>query len=320
MLYHYADRFTDVRPLLDQKTALSDFEARFRVLEEHEDMVQVLSVTIPPIEEVVDSKEAVELTRIANDEMAEWVARYPDRCIAAIANLPLNHPDAAVKEAERAVKDLGFRGVQIYASVQGRPLSSEEFFPLYEVMHGFDLPIWIHPGRRSIVPDYPTEVGSFHQIFSIFGWPYETSAAMTRLVFSGIFEKFPGIKLITHHGGAMIPFFAGRIFALYNNGLERLGLERFPGLTKHPIEYFKMFYVDTVLNGNHAALMCAYAFFGEDHLLFGSDMPFGIRNGILSIKEAITSVDALNLSKASENKIFEGNARRLLHLPSLSYL
>ncbi len=320
ILFKYVDRFTGERVFLEKKTALSDFEARLRILEEHENMVQVLSVTLPPIEEVVDSKEAVEMTRIANDEMAEWVVRYPQRCIAAIANLPLNNPDAAVREAERAVKELGFKGVQIYTSVQGKPLSSEELIPLYEVMHGFDLPIWIHPARRSNVPDYPTEEGSFHQIFSIFGWPYETSAAMTRLVFSGIFERFPGIKFITHHGGAMIPFFAGRIFALYNNGLERLRLERFPGLTKHPIEYFKMFYTDTVLNGNSAALLCTYTFFGEDHLLFGSDMPFGIQNGILSIREAIKSVDALNIPKASKNKIYEGNARRLLHLSPLSHV
>jgi uncharacterized protein len=317
-LFKYLDRFRDEATLLEKKTALSDFEARLRILEDHDNMVQVVCGTLPVLEDVVDQKEAIELVRIANDGMAEWIARYPERCIAAVADLPLNTPDMAVREAERAVKELGFKGVQIYTSVQGKPLSWEELMPLYGLMHELDLPIWIHPARRSTTPDYPTEKSSSHQIFSIFGWPYETSAAMTRLVFAGIFEKFPGIKFITHHGGAMIPFFAGRILALYNNGLERQGLDHFPGLPKHPLDYFKMFYADTVLNGSSAALQCAYSFFGEDHLLFGSDMPYGVRNGSVSIREAIQSVEALNLPEASKKKIYEGNARRLLHLSSLS--
>lgn len=277
-------------------------------------MVQVLSVTLPALEEIVGPEEGVTLARIANDEMAEWVARYPRKYVAAIANLPLNNMDAAVREAERVVKELGFKGVQIYTSVQGKPLSSEDLTPLYELMSHFDLPIWIHPVRSSAVRDYPTEDVSFHQIFSIFGWPYETTAAMTRLVFSGIFERFPTIKFITHHGGAMIPYFAGRIVALYNNGLERFGLENFQGLTKHPIEYFKMFYVDTVLNGNTSALICGYDFFGEDHLLFGSDMPFDIQNGAISIRETIKSIEGMDIPESSKKKIYEGNARKLLHL------
>jgi aminocarboxymuconate-semialdehyde decarboxylase len=314
VLYKYADRFATEKKVQDKRPVLTDHEARLRILGEHEEMVQVLSVTMPPVEEVVGPEEAARLARIANDEMAEMVAKYPQKYIAAIANLPLNNMDATLKETERAIKELGFKGIQIYTRVNGKPLSSDELMPLYELMAGFDLPIWIHPVRSSNQADYATETISYHQIFSIFGWPYDTTTAMTRLVFAGIFEKFPTIKFITHHCGGMIPYFADRIVVHYNNGLERLGQKFFPGLTKHPIEYFRMFYNDTALNGNPSALKCGYDFFGEDRLLFGSDMPYDVGNGAISIRQTIKAIEDMNIPESSKKKIYEGNARKLLHL------
>jgi len=313
-LYKYADKFATEKKVQDRRPVLTDNEARLRILDEHEGMAQVLSVTMPPLEEVVGPDEAAELARIANDEMAEMVAKYPQRYIAAIANLPLNHMDATLKETERAIKKLGFKGIQIYTRINGKPLSSDELMPLYQLMSDFDLPIWIHPMRSSSQPDYATETVSYHQIFSIFGWPYDTTTAMTRLVFAGIFEKYPKIKFITHHCGGMIPYFADRIVVHYNNGLERLGQKFFPGLTKHPIEYYRMFYNDTALNGCTSGLRCGYDFFGEDRLLFGSDMPYDVGNGAISIRQTIEAIENMNLSESSKRKIYEGNARRLLHL------
>jgi len=313
-LYKYADKFATEKKVQDRRPVLTDNEARLRILDEHEGMAQVLSVTMPPLEEVVGPDEAAELARIANDEMAEMVAKYPQRYIAAIANLPLNHMDATLKETERAIKKLGFKGIQIYTRINGKPLSSDELMPLYQLMSDFDLPIWIHPMRSSNQPDYATETVSYHQVFSIFGWPYDTTTAMTRLVFAGIFEKYPKIKFITHHCGGMIPYFADRIVVHYNNGLERLGQKFFPGLTKHPIEYYRMFYNDTALNGCTSGLRCGYDFFGEDRLLFGSDMPYDVGNGAISIRQTIEAIENMNLSESSKRKIYEGNARRLLHL------
>ena len=313
-LYKYSDKFGTEKNFIERRITLTNHNERIRILDEYEDMVQVLSVTLPPLEEIVNPKEAAELARISNDEMAEWVAKYPKKYITAIANLPLNNMDAATKEAERTIKELGFKGIQIYTSIQGKPLSSEEFMPLYKMMCDFDLPIWIHPLRRSSTPEYPTENSSVHQIFSIFGWPYETTAAMTRLVFAGILEKFPKIKFITHHCGGMIPYFADRIVVHYNNGLERLGQKFFPGLTKHPIEYFRMFYNDTALSGNASGLKCGYDFFGEDHLLFGSDMPYDVGNGAVAIRQTIEAIEGMNIPESSKKKIYEGNARNLLHL------
>jgi len=111
-----------------------------------------------------------------------------------------------------------------------------------------------------------------------------------------------------------IPYSANRIVVHYNNGLERLGQNFFPGLTKHPIEYFKMFYNDTALNGNTSALRCGYDFSGEDRLLFGSDMPYGVENGAIAIRQTMEAIDAMGVSESVRMKIHEGNARRLLHL------
>jgi aminocarboxymuconate-semialdehyde decarboxylase len=310
----YSDKFMTEKKMWEGRLTITDTEMRNRLLDEYGDMVQVISGTLPPLEEIVSPSEAVELARIANDEMAEWVSKYPRKYIAAIANLPMNNIEASLKEAERSIKQLGFKGIQLHTSIQGKPLSSEEFMPLYDLMVGFDLPIWIHPLRRVTDADYPTETTSFHQIFSIFGWPYQTTLAMTRLVFAGIFEKYPGIKFITHHLGGMIPYFADRIVVHYNNGLERLGEKFFPGLKKHPIEYFKMFYNDTALNGNASGLMCGYEFFGEDHLLFASDMPYSVEHGAIAIRGTVEAINAMDIPESSRKKIYEGNARRLMHL------
>jgi predicted TIM-barrel fold metal-dependent hydrolase len=312
-LYKHGDKFTTERAVQERRPTLTDMTERLRILDQNTGMVQVITTTMPPVEEIVGPAEAAEMARICNDEMAEMIAKHPKKFTAAVANLPFNDMDATLKEAERAIRQLGFKGVQIYTSINGRPLGSEDLMPLYEMMSGYDLPIWIHPNRHSYDMDYSTETTSHNQIFSIFGGPYDTTAAMIRLVFAGVFERFPGIKLITHHCGGMIPFFADRLVLHYNNGLQRLGSQYFPGLTKHPIDYLRMFYADTALGGGPSALRCGLDFFGEDHLLFGTDMPYDVENGTLSIKLTINAIEALGLPDSTLIKIYEENARSLLN-------
>jgi len=313
-LYKYADKFPVEKAVQDRRPALTDQEMRMRILEKYPDIVEVLSVTMPPIEEIVGPQEAADLARLANDEVAELMAGNPKRYIAAIANLPYNSMDATLKEAERCFKELGFRGIQIYTRVNGKPLSAPELMPLYELMARYDLPIWIHPMRSASQPDYPTETVSANQLFSIFGWPYDTTAAMVRLVFAGVLEKWPNLKFITHHCGGMVPYFADRVVVHYNNGLERLGAPNFPGLTKHPIEYLRLFYGDTALNGNPSALRCGLEFFGEDRILFGTDTPYDVGNGALSIEQTIGAIEKMGVTDSIKQKIYEGNARRILKL------
>ncbi len=314
-LYKYTGKLAAEKAGQGKKAVFRGGKARPAKLETYGDIVQVLSATMPPVEEVAGPKEAAELARICNDEMAEMVASRPDRYITAIANIPLNDPEMAVKEAERAIKQLGFRGIQIYTMANGRPPSTESMMPLYQLMVDLDLPIWLHPVRGPGQPDRAAEDKSFNQLFSIYGWPYDTTAAMVRLVFAGLFEWFPTIKIITHHLGGLVPYFSDRAALHWDSGLQRLGGQHFPGLKRHPVEYMKMFYADTALSGNsNYAMECGLAFFGEDHLLFGTDMPYGLENGDAPIRETIAGIERMALLNSTRQKIYEGNARRLLHL------
>ena len=298
------------------KPALTDLDIRFRAMDKYEGLRQVLTLGAPPIEYVVSPKDAVELARMANDEMAELVNKYPDRFVAAVANLPMNDMDASLRETERAIKELKFKGIQIASSINGKPLDSPEFLGIYEKMAQYDLPIWLHPTRDNNIPDYPDEGFSKYALFVAFGWPYETTLAMARLVFGGIMEKYPNIKFITHHCGAMLPFFSKRV-VLSQAALQAVQAGEVVKLTKPPLEYFKRFYGDTVLGGNTPALMCGYAFFGADNLLFASDYPYpgGAEKGDVALGEVIESVELMNITKEDKAKIFSKNARRILSLP-----
>jgi len=302
-----------LRETIEAIPTLFDLDARFRILDRY-GCVQVLTLGLPPVETVAGPKEAEELARIANDEVAELVNKYPDRFVAGVASLPLNDMDATLRETDRAITDLKFKGVQIFSSINGKPLDLPDFFPLYEKMAGYDLPIWLHPGRGARTPDYPGEKVSKYQIWSVFGWPYETTAAMTRLIFSGILGKYPSLKIITHHCGAMVPYFAERISCAYDLTEERLKEPVKQKLTKSPIEYYRMFYNDTALSGNRSALMCAYDFFGPDHILFGTDMPFDNELGSRLVRQTIESIEQMDLVDSIKKKIFSDNTRRLLGL------
>ena len=321
----YFDRLLKVAPsgLTMQKRisgvpVLIDLEQRFRIMDRYPDYVQVLTLVAPPIEAAAGPASSAELAQTANDEMAELVKRHPDRFPGFVASLPMNNPDAAVKEIDRAIGALGATGVQIFSNVAGRPLDLPEYQPIFDRMAERDLPIWIHPTRPDRVADYAGEPRSKWDLWWAFGWPYETSIAMGRLVFSGLFDRHPNIKIITHHMGAMIPFCAGRI----GGGLEQLGtrsddpddLAALTRLKKRPIDYFRMFYGDTALFGAWHAMESGLAFFAADHILFGTDMPFDPEKGPGFIRDTIAAMERMRASAEEKDKIYEGNARRLLRL------
>jgi predicted TIM-barrel fold metal-dependent hydrolase len=291
---------------------LTDLDKRFRIMEKYGDLVQLANLTIPIVERLTEPGLVSDLTRMANDEMAEMVVKHPDRMVGAIGYVPLNFMDIALLELDRIVKDLHFRGIQVGASVNGKPLDSPEFMPIYEKMEKYDLPILIHPGRRKTIPDYPTETLSKYEIYAIFGWPWETSAAMTRLVVSHILDRFPRLKFVTHHCGGMVPYFDERIseFYSYREMTEKADKE----LPRPILDYYKSFYADTALNGSTAGLMCGYSFFGPGHLLFGTDMPFDGENGAIILRKTIESVERMAISSSEKKMIYESNARKLFHL------
>jgi predicted TIM-barrel fold metal-dependent hydrolase len=180
--------------MVDTLPTMYDMDERFRIMDKTEGLMQVLTTSLPPLETIPDKKKALALAKMANDEMAELVLKHPDRFAAAIAALPMNDVDAALKEADRAIKDLKFRGVQIFTPINDKPLDSPEFLPLYEKMAQYNLPILIHPHRDADYADYRTEKYSKYSMNTLLGWIYETSAAMIRLIYSGVMEKYPDLK------------------------------------------------------------------------------------------------------------------------------
>jgi aminocarboxymuconate-semialdehyde decarboxylase len=314
-----APGFKDTGKRMRGVPMLVDLDVRFKVMDTFDGYQQVLSISTPPIEAYANPTDAVDLARRANDGMAELVTRHPDRFPGFIASLPLNNPDATLPEIERAIGTLGARGIQIFSNVAGKPLDAPEFQPLFAAMAGHDLPIWLHPYRGADSPDFASEDRSLYEIWWTFGWPYDTSAAMARLVFSGLFDRHPDLKIITHHMGAMAPYFAGRL----GPGMDQLGVRTsdhdygavLKGLKKRPLDYFKMFYGDTALFGAYDATVCGLGFFGVDHVLFASDAPFDPEKGSMYIRETIAIIDRLPISDEERERIYWKNAVRLLKLP-----
>lgn len=299
---------------------LVDLDARFRVLEQFPEYAQVPSLALPPIEAVAPAPKSAELARIANEELAALVVRHPDRFPAAVAGLPLNDVEATLRELDHAVR-LGLRGVQMFTHVNGKPLDAPEFLPIFEAIAALDVPIWLHPARGATPPDYPGESTSRYEIWHVFGWPFDTTIAMTRMIFSGLLDRFPTLKVITHHCGGTVPFLESRIKGAYDQFGARTADEDYPALLRtlrrHPLEYYRMFYADTALYGSPPALELGLAFFGADHLLFGSDMPFDAEGGPRYIRETLRAIDQMRAAPGEKVNILRENAVRLLNLTEL---
>jgi aminocarboxymuconate-semialdehyde decarboxylase len=299
---------------------LWDIPHRVEMLrEKFPDVRQVLTLSLPSPELIGGPDRSPGFARVANDGMAEMVKKWPQEFPAFIASLPMNNVPEALKEMDRAIGQLGARGIQIVSSVAGRPLDDPEFLPIFErATNHHDVAIWMHPARPASRADYAGEPKSKYEIWQVLGWPFESSVAMARIVFSGMFVTLPKMRIITHHCGGMIPYFAGRAETLWAQlgarSSDQEESEVLARLGRPPMEFFKMFYGDTVLGGASAPLACGIAFFGADHVVFASDCPFDPEGGPMFIREGIRSVEDLRLSESDKRKIYFGNAMGLLKL------
>jgi aminocarboxymuconate-semialdehyde decarboxylase len=283
----YLDRLGTLIPGQPALTAfprlktLWDVDARRTLMDEFPGTQHVLSLANPPPELIGPPDKTPELVRFANDQLAEVCRRHPDHFPTFIASLPMNNPEASAAEADRAVKELGARGVQVFTNVAGEPLSAAKFRPVFQRMAAHDLPVWVHPMRTAQFSDYASEKESQNEIWFSFGWPYETTACMTRLIYSGLFDELPSLKIVSHHMGGMIPYFAGKI----KLGFRQVGPTR-----------------------------CGHDFFGTDHTVFATDAPFDSEQGRALIRNTIAAVNALEIPQTEKDAIFSGNAKKLLKL------
>lgn len=258
---------------------------------------QVISFTAPGT--LMETPErSVQLSRTVNDIFSRIQVLHEDR-FAALATLPLNQPELCPEELERAVSELGLKGATLFSNVNGVALSDRRFWPLYEKAEELESVFFIHP-------TYPVGVEAMkeYMLMPLVGFLADTTLAAARLVFSGVAERFPGIRWVLGHLGGAIPYLAERL----DRGYEAFQQCRV-NLTRPPSDVLRTFYYDTV-NFDVGALKLALDFAGPSQILAGSDYPHQIG----SLTRMRSSLEKLDLSPEDKAAVFGGNTRRLLKL------
>lgn len=295
--------------------AIHDLDVRKKVVDTFKDYAQILSHGMPPLEVLAKGQQVEEYAKLLNDGFAEICAKDSDRFPGWVAQSALGAPDVGVREIKRAIGN-GALGAQIYTNVAGRPLDDPEFEPFFALMNEIGKPIWLHPARAANMPDYASETKSKYEIWWTFGWSYETAAAMARLVFSGIMDKYPNLKIITHHFGGIVPMLEGRI----GPGNDQLGARTsdedlslvLKRLKKRPLDYFKhSFYADTATFSAEPAMHTGLAFFDHDKVVFASDCPFDPEKGTMYTRDTLRILEGIDLPKAEKDAIWHGNLERI---------
>jgi len=300
----FKDEMADIHPteeLMDMSdsTHMWDVEHRLSDMDEFGIDRQCIMLSRSTIWRGLDPEDALPLARLANDTMVE-LADQSDRLVP-VATIP-RVDDDFVEEFRRCVEDLGMAGAQIFSNVEGQPIDTEEFHPLYEEAERLDAPLWVHPQLSEWYP-WAEEYGND----KIFGWLFDTSLALARLVFSGTMQKYPDLEIIPHHMGAMIPFFEQRI-ETFTEAYSHLD---YADLDEPMLEYFRRFYPDTAVNGSVQALECGIEFFGSDQVVFGTDYPFGPNQGRTWMRETVRSVNEADLDDADRTAILHENIEDL---------
>ncbi len=298
--------------------SMVSLDARFRIMDEFPNYRQIPSLASPSVEMLVCKDRSPDLARQANDIMAGLVGRHPERFAGFVAALPLNNPDACVEEMYRAYRTLGASGFQLFTSINGLPLDDPMFEPLFACATEIQCPFWLHPIGGAVMPDYPGEDVSKHDIWWSLGWPHETAKAMVRLVFSGLFERHRHLKILTHHAGGTLPMLEGRLDAGMSVPASRSpSFEKKEALIKRseaPITGLRRFYGDTATFGAVAPLVCGLSFLGASKIVFASDMPFDPEGGPGYIRSTLQALDSIDLTSEQRRDILSENIRRFANL------
>jgi predicted TIM-barrel fold metal-dependent hydrolase len=260
--------------------------------------VQVLSLTSPGVEWFEPAK-GTALARKCNDQLAEAIQSHPDRFVGFAALAP-NDPEAAADELERDVKELGFKGWKTHSNFAGSYLDEQKYWPILERAAQLDVPIYLHPAVPAMPP---LRRYGFALAGAPFGFGIETSMCMMRLVFSGVFDRYPGLKIMLGHLGEGLPFLMQRIdFAYVRPWFDP---DARPDLMKKPSDYLREnMFVTTSGNYLPAAFMCTYQVMGIDRILLGTDYPYEDSN------ECMRFLEELPITPIDREKIYSQNADR----------
>jgi aminocarboxymuconate-semialdehyde decarboxylase len=273
-----------------------DLDYREDVLRQHGVDLQVITFTTPGVHfETPDT--ALTMARAVNDAFGREVKRR--KHFSALATLPLNDPAESVREFERAMQDLGLPGAMVFSNVNGTPLASAAFEPLWKKADELNAVIYIHPAHPHHV-----EAMEDYWLTALVGFLFDTTLAAAHLTFAGVPERYPNIQWVLTHMGGALPYLAERC----DRGYEAFAECR-QNISKPPTHYFKQFFYDTV-NFNPDAIEFAIKFAGADHIMAGSDYPHQVG----SIPKMLSSLQSIEVTPAEREKILGGNAKRLLRL------
>ena len=294
----YIEKFMSLAPDITKtvefrQPAMTDLTIREDFMRRHPGLLQIITMGNIPPERYVPVKDAIELCKIGNDEMAELVVKKPSLFYGAVGTIPIDDVDASLDIIDYCVKDLGLFGIQLFATMERESFAEPKYRPIFAKIAELDRVIWVHPAGT--LPKQGK--GRF-----IFTWPYESSNFMLDIVDAGIMAGYPKLKIIIHHAGGMVPHYRERV---------RTAM---PG---HDEDYFKNFYTDTALYGNTSGLMSAFDYFGPDHIMFGTDAPFGgpLMGGNGCTNETILAIENMDVTDKEKEKILYGNARNLFNKP-----
>ncbi|MBW2194633.1 MAG: amidohydrolase family protein [Deltaproteobacteria bacterium] len=258
--------------------------------------MQILTLSAPSVD-IFPVETGETLAKVVNDEIARICQEDPDHFMA-FATLPFIDPNRTVKELERCIDALGFKGACMGTNINGMGLDDQILYPFYERMADYDLPIHIHPRAPADKETYKD-----YRLVPMIGFEMELCIAVVRLIMGGVMERFPNLKFIVSHLGGALPYLAERIQNCY---------EAYPecqeNISRPAKDYLKRFYYDTV-SFFEPALMCAYSFLGARRLILGSDYPHVIGD----IREAVTSIEHLDIPQTDKEMIYSANILRLIH-------
>ena len=291
-----------------------DYERRIDHMDEFGIDRQVITLGGPhllPIARAQNDAETMRgLVRRANDEVRAIADEYPDRFLP-VGTVPFISDDMEA-EFRRCIEELDMVGMQIFTNYGGRPIDDEELLPIYDLATEYDVPLWLHPQVHDWY-DWTDQWG----VNLAFGWLFDTTLALTRLVFSGLLERYPDLKLVTHHGAGMVPHFMERAkLFFYEEGAFQETTKMFEGgyeeLTKPIDEYYTPFYADTVLYGSQPAMGTLYEVYGPEQMVFATDYPYGGHGGYDFMRSNSELLDEFDAPAAEKEAIEGGNLQSLL--------
>jgi predicted TIM-barrel fold metal-dependent hydrolase len=284
-------------PLLNKLLDLD--ESRLKIMDAAGISVQALSLTTPGVERLEPTTGAA-LAKSANDLLSKTIQKHPDRFIGFAALSPKD-PKKAADELERAVKDLGFKGWKTHSNYGDSYLDEKRYWPILEKAEKLNVPVFLHPTVPAIpqIRTYGFALGG-----SAFGFAIETALCMMRLIYSGVFDKYPGLKIILGHLGEGLPFLIQRIDFAYDR--PWFDPDARPKLAKKPSHYLREnVYVTTSGNYFKGAFMCTYEAVGIDRILLSTDYPYE------DLDECIQFIEGLPITQGEREKIYSLNAQRI---------